>query len=133
MWSTRFLLQPCEMPLPKLSFPFILFLSPVRRFSLAPPVTLCAHLPTGVGKTQFCIGCCVQAVARGHLSDESRASLVSPSVQHFSNSFVGNTAERTKNGVIYIDTELKFDSLRLIEVREYQNYLTLFPTLFLSF
>ena len=151
MWSTRCLLQRSQMPVPALLFPSTSFLCPVRRCALASPITLCSHLPIGVGKTQFCIGCCVQAVVRGHislhhiapsvpslnsnsatdssvdfrasllLSDESRASLVSSSAQHYSNTFVSKTAERIKNGVIYIDTELKFDSLRLIEVREHQN------------
>jgi RecA/RadA recombinase len=49
----------------------------------------------GVGKTQLCIGCCVQAVVMNH-----------------SNS----SGLKKKGGVIYVDTELKFDSMRLTEV-----------------
>ena len=54
----------------------------------------------GVGKTQFCIGCCVQAIVRNNDSKSSDTSSV-----------LGK-----KGGVIYIDTELKFDSTRLIDV-----------------
>lgn len=111
---------------------------------------------TGVGKTQFCIGCCVQAVVRGHIlqldrahsasnsslnsnsnngtplnsrypltsNDGSTASLIYNSAYPPPALTSGDTSaissvERARNGVIYIDTELKFDSLRLIEVRKY--------------
>ena len=50
--------------------------------------------PPGVGKTQFCIGCCVEAIARSH-------------------PFYGTNQ---RNSVIYIDTEHKFDCMRLAEV-----------------
>jgi RAD51-like protein 1 len=51
--------------------------------------------PPGVGKTQLCIGCCVQAVVMNHTNSSGSIK---------------------KGGVIYIDTELKFDSMRLTEV-----------------
>ena len=50
-----------------------------------------------MGKTQFCIGCCVQSVYRGSSTNTSSSS-------------------SKKGGVIYIDTELKFDPVRLIDV-----------------
>lgn len=54
----------------------------------------------GVGKTQFCIGCCVQAVVMSNSSSPSDTS----------------SALKKRGGVVYIDTELKFDSMRLIDV-----------------
>lgn len=54
----------------------------------------------GVGKTQFCIGCCVQAVVMSNSSPSSDTS----------------STPKKRGGVVYIDTELKFDSMRLIDV-----------------
>ena len=54
--------------------------------------------PPGVGKTQFCIGCCVEAIARSH-------------------PFYGTNQ---RNSVIYIDTEHKFDCTRLAEVASHR-------------
>lgn len=49
--------------------------------------------PPGVGKSQFCFGCCVQAIKSGLTVNSS-------------------------GGVIYIDTELKFDPSRLNAIAE---------------
>lgn len=54
----------------------------------------------GVGKTQFCIGCCVQAVVMSNSLTSSDSS----------------STRKRKGGVVYIDTELKFDSMRLVDV-----------------
>ena len=54
----------------------------------------------GVGKTQFCIGCCVQAVVMSNTLTSSDSS----------------STRKKRGGVVYIDTELKFDSMRLIDV-----------------
>ena len=59
--------------------------------------------PPGVGKTQFCIGCCVEAIARSH-------------------AMFGGT---TRSGVLYIDTEHKFDCTRLSELA-YHRYPNLY-------
>ena len=54
----------------------------------------------GVGKTQFCIGCCVEAITRSHPSLVRGASW----------------AGSRRGTVVYIDTEHKFDPQRLGEV-----------------
>jgi RAD51-like protein 1 len=53
--------------------------------------------PPGVGKTQFCLSCTLQTLA-------------------LNNSDAKYNIENPFGGVIYIDTELKFDSNRLIQM-----------------
>ena len=48
--------------------------------------------PPGIGKTQFCLKCCSQAILNERFSS------------------------RLANGVVYFDTELKFDANRLLEI-----------------
>lgn len=57
--------------------------------------------PPGVGKTQFCLNCTLQTLAQRQLP------AVSP---------VGGQNRPSVGGVIYFDTELKFDPNRLIQM-----------------
>jgi len=81
----------------------------------------------GVGKTQFCIGCCVEAFTRSH-----------PSIRHVATSSSGNggggggggteEGDRHRRGtILYIDTEHKFDPQRMGEVAAQR-----FPALYSS-
>lgn len=63
----------------------------------------------GTGKTQFCLNCALQAVSIPQISDSSSGSV------------------SQGQNVIYIDTELKFDPNRLIQMA-----LENFPTLYSS-
>jgi RecA/RadA recombinase len=54
--------------------------------------------PPGMGKTQFCMSCCV-------------------------NILLNNLNNNSANSILYIDTELKFDSKRLIEMITNSQYL----------
>ena len=85
---------------------------------------------SGIGKTQFCIGCCVQAI----VNSSSTFKLVD-----IPNNTMNNTSENShqissnmtslksvkRAGVIYFDTEQKFDSSRLVEIA-----IKKFPNLF---
>lgn len=57
--------------------------------------------PPGVGKTQFCLNCTLQTLAQRQMP------AVSP---------VGGYNRPSSGGVIYFDTELKFDPNRLIQM-----------------
>ena len=54
----------------------------------------------GAGKTQFCLNCTLQAAS---------SSMLQPMR-------TGDTSTATSSGVIYIDTELKFDPHRLVQM-----------------
>jgi RAD51-like protein 1 len=62
--------------------------------------------PPGVGKTQFCLSCALQTIAQSHLS------MLSGGLNSDGNPFTNNNI----GSVVYIDTELKFDPNRLIQM-----------------
>jgi RAD51-like protein 1 len=63
--------------------------------------------PPGIGKSQFCMNVCVQLLLRN--------------ISRYPQSFPNSTDESEAADIIYIDTELKFDPVRLIQV--FESYL----------
>lgn len=61
--------------------------------------------PPGIGKTQFCMNVCLRSVLPALAFGQEATTRAAPAIE-----------QQTNGSVVYIDTELKFDSNRILEI-----------------